>query len=52
MNLNLLKMVLTTGDKHGSGFKEILKYYNIKDNDLSKITDDMAMLWLKGVKNK
>ncbi len=50
LTFETLKKVLNKGDKHGSAFKEILKHYNIKDNDLSKITDNMAMLWLKGVK--
>ena len=52
LTFETLKKVLSKGDKYGSGFKEILKYYNIKDNDLSKITDNMATLWLKGAKNK
>lgn len=47
MNINMLKAICSAGDKYGSGFKEILQYYNIVDNDLSKITDSMAATWLQ-----
>lgn len=38
--------VLNSGDKYGSAFREILEYYNISNNDLSLISDDMAHQWL------
>ena len=46
MNFETLKAVLATGGKHGDAFKEILAYYSIADNDLSKITEEMAQEWL------
>ena len=39
--------VIQQGDKYGSALKELLQYYNIAENDLSYITDDMALTWLK-----
>lgn len=43
MTLDVLKLCLKEGDKSGSALKELLKYYKIKNNDLSPITDDMAL---------
>lgn len=54
MKFETLKAVLATGGKHGDAFKEILAYYGITDNDLSKITEEMAQEWLAqkgGMKN-
>lgn len=47
MNIELLKEVCNRGNKYGSAFKEILKYYNISNNDLSLITNEMAREWLE-----
>lgn len=46
MTIDVMLAVLNSGDKYGSAFKEILKYYNILNNDLSLISDDMAHQWL------
>jgi hypothetical protein len=46
MTLDVLKMVMKCGDQNGSALRELLKHYKIKDNDLSPITDDMALRWL------
>ena len=47
MTLDVLKMVMKCGDQNGSALRELLKYYKIKNNDLSPITDDMALRWLE-----
>ena len=47
MTIDVLKLCLKEGDKSGSALKELLKYYKIKNNDLSPITDDMALRWLE-----
>lgn len=47
MTIDVLKLCLAEGDKSGSALKELLKYYKIKDCDLSPITDDMALRWLE-----
>lgn len=47
MTLDVLKMVMKCGDQNGSALRELLKHYKIKDNDLSPITDDMALRWLE-----
>lgn len=47
MTIDVLKMVMKCGDQNGSALKELLKYYKIKNNDLSPVTDDMALRWLE-----
>lgn len=47
MTLDVLKLCLKEGDKNGSALRELLKYYKIKDNDLSHIDDTMALKWLE-----
>lgn len=47
MTIDVLKMVMKCGDQNGSALKALLKYYKIKNNDLSPITDDMALRWLE-----
>lgn len=42
-----LKRALGQGDKFGSSFKEILAYYGVDDKDLSKITEEQAVAWLR-----
>lgn len=46
MTLDVLKMVMDCGDKNGSALRDLLKYYKIKDNDLSHIDDIMALKWI------
>lgn len=46
MTLDVLKMVMDCGDKNGSALRDLLKYYKIKDNDLSHIDDEMALKWI------
>lgn len=46
MTLDILKMVMKYGDKNGSALRDLLKYYKIKDNDLSHIDDEMALKWI------
>ena len=47
MTIAMICRVIQQGDKYGSALKELLQYYNIAENDLSYITDDMALTWLK-----
>ena len=47
MTIAILCRVMRQGDKYGSALKELLQYYNIAENDLSTITDNMALAWLK-----
>lgn len=42
-----LKRVLGRGNKFGSSFREILAYYGLDDKDLSKITEEQAVAWLR-----
>lgn len=47
MTIEVLKLVMKQGDEKGSALRKLLKYFNIDDNDLSPITDDMAMEWIR-----
>ena len=47
MSLDILQKVLSTGDKYGSALKEILNNYGIVSYDLSEISDEQAIEWLK-----
>lgn len=47
MTIAILCRVMRQGDKYGSALKELLQYYNVAENDLSLITDEMALAWLK-----
>lgn len=47
MTIAMLCRVMRQGDKYGSALKELLQYYNVAENDLSLITDEMALAWLK-----
>lgn len=47
MTIDVLKLCMAEGDKNGSALRELLKYCKIKDNDLSHVTDDMALRWLE-----
>lgn len=52
MTIEVLKLVMKQGDEKGSALRKLLKYFNIDDNDLSPITDDMAMGWIRKQKCK
>lgn len=52
LDFDILQKVLSKGNKHGSAFNEILNYYDIKDKDLTKITNDMALVWLSQKESK
>lgn len=47
MTIAMICRVVQQGDKYGSALKELLQYYNVAENDLSLITDEMALAWLK-----
>lgn len=47
MTFTTLKKVLGQGDKFGSSFKEILAYYGVDDKDLTNITEEQAVAWLR-----
>lgn len=52
LDFDILQKVLSKGNKHGSAFNEILDYYDINDKDLTKITNDMALVWLSQKESK
>ena len=45
MNIETLQAVLNTGDKHGSGIKQMLA--DLKISDLSNVAQEQAEYWLK-----
>ena len=47
MRFETLKRVLASGTRFGSSFREILAYYGVDDKDLSKITEEQAVVWLR-----
>lgn len=45
MKIETLRAVLNTGDKHGSGIRQMLA--DLKICDLSNVTQEQAECWLK-----
>ena len=47
MRFELIMDVLSKGNNRGSALRELLAYAGVNDNDLSKVTDEKALEWLK-----
>lgn len=51
MTLQMILQVMELGDKYGSALKELAEYYDIRNYDISVISDEMAENWI-GRRNK